>query len=264
MGKPRKYLRPTEQRMRYLYPKHLDKEIGLMFGVPRRTIVDWRRDYGIPGVWRQPRRINFDRPQSARPINAEFFASIDTEHKAYALGLLATDGSIHRSGKQIFLSLQARDKHILYDLRRAMGSNAPVRDKKAGGFPGSGPQKAICFSCKQLVGDLAKLGVGPAKSLILKYTKVPPHLERHYIRGMFDGDGCVHPDLFSFLGTLAVMKGIKSAIRRHLGISMNIRPIKKLWRISGYRGSKQVLNWMYDDAAICLRRKRKLVREHWQ
>ena len=37
-----------------------------------------------------------------------------------------------------------------------------------------------------------------------------------------------------------------------------------LWRMSGYRGSKQILHWMYEDAAIYLRRKHQIFLEHWQ
>ena len=39
--------------------------------------------------------------------------------------------------------------------------------------------------------DLIRLGVTPRKSLTLKFPKIPIKLVNHFIRGYFDGDGCV-------------------------------------------------------------------------
>ena len=247
--------RPTASQLRRLYLKLTDEQIGALYGVTGRSVHDWRVKHGIARSAAHRRRYTLD---------VDFFAKIDTEERAYALGLLATDGYITQARKQIFLALQARDEHILHDLARAMGSSAPVRDKIAGGFPGSGPQKYICFGSRKMVSDLSRYGVVPAKSLILTYAKVPRKFERHYVRGLFDGDGSLHPELFYFLGTRDLIDGIQSTIRRETGIELNVRKAERLWRISGYRGSKAVLQWMYAGAHIFLHRKRAIFLEHWQ
>lgn len=42
-----------------------------------------------------------------------------------------------------------------------------------------------------IVNDLIKLGCIPNKSLYIKYPEIPNHLNRHFIRGYFDGDGSI-------------------------------------------------------------------------
>ncbi len=213
--------------------------------------------YGIPAKERE-RRYTLDR---------DFFEEIDTEHKAYALGFIAGDGAVHRSGKQVSIALQAGDKRILYDLRKAMRSNAVVRDKIAGGFPGSRPQKSITFDSKKLVSDLARWGVGPRKSLTLRYPSIAHNLEHHFARGSFDADGhvrAVPKRLFCFLGTEDFIDGLRSAVHRHTGLWLGIYRGRGVWRLSGYGGSRAVLDWMYRDATIFLARKRRVYLDHWQ
>ena len=40
--------------------------------------------------------------------------------------------------------------------------------------------------------DLNKLGVVQAKTFILEYPKIPKKFNHHFIRGVFDGDGCIY------------------------------------------------------------------------
>jgi hypothetical protein len=251
--------RVTEGQLTALYETRTDEQIGKMFGVSGRQIGDWRRHHGIP---RKPRET-----YNKYTLDRDFFAAVDTEEKAYALGLLASDGWVTRSGKQVCLALQVRDRHILYDLRRVMKSNARVFDKTRGGFPGSGPRKQIIFDSKKLVTDLAKWGVIPGKSVTLRYPRIPKHLERHFARGLFDGDGHIRAlpkKAFYFLGTSDLIDGLRKSIIRHTGIALAKSDAKGCWRISGYGGSVEVLRWMYKDATISLRRKRRVFLEYWQ
>ena len=51
----------------------------------------------------------------------------------------------------------------------------------------------ISFRNKYFTEQLKKLGVSNNKSLILTYPKfISNDLQRHFIRGYFDGDGCIH------------------------------------------------------------------------
>lgn len=53
--------------------------------------------------------------------------------------------------------------------------------------------RLACYSKKSYT-DLINKGCGINKSLILKFpdeTQVPQNLISHFIRGYFDGDGCV-------------------------------------------------------------------------
>jgi hypothetical protein len=261
LGAPRQFDRPSKDALRLLTEKNTDQEIADMFGCSRRAIGKWRVAYGLEKTTTVYRR----RPW-AYSLDEEFFRRIDSEKKAYILGLLATDGCI-ATGKnhsnRVFLCLQARDEHILQEILRAMQSTSPIHSRPKGSFPGSGPMKYIAVSSPRLVADLAKLGVVPRKSLVLTYAKVPARFERHYVRGLFDGDGSMHPKIFSFLGTEALIDGVIDAVYRHTGV--RIRKVKtgRLYRASGYAGSVSILHWMYRKSTICLHRKRAIYEKCW-
>jgi hypothetical protein len=249
-------MRVSSSQLSALYRTKTDDQIGKLFGVTGRSVGDWRRYYGI----RTKPRVN------KYTLDRDFFAKIDTQNKAYALGLLAADGSVARSGKQVSIALQVRDRHILYDLRRVMKSDARVFDKARGGFPGSGPRKQIIFDSKKLVADLAQWGVVPGKSVTLRYPNIPLHLEGHFARGLFDGDGHIRAlpkKAFYFLGTSKLIDGLRAAIGLHTGIRLLKRRAKGCWKLSGYGLSAAVLHWMYRDATIFLRRKHRVYRDHW-
>jgi hypothetical protein len=249
--------RITRKELLALYARKTDEQIGRLFGVTGRSIGDWRRHHGIQRKARKPRYL----------LDRDFFAVIDTQEKAYALGLIASDGWVSRSGKQASLALQVRDRHILYDLRRVMRSNARIVEKARGGFPGSGPRKMITFDSKKLVADLARFGVVPGKSHTLRYPRIPQHLECHFARGLFDGDGHIRAlpkKAFYFLGTSDLIDGLRRAIKRHTGIALQKSDAQGCWRLAGWGGSGDVLRWIYKDATIFLRRKHRVFVEYWQ
>jgi len=57
--------------------------------------------------------INYERRNHKYVYNEDFFQKIDTEEKAYILGLLFADGSVHNKRNVVKLQLQDVDKEIL-------------------------------------------------------------------------------------------------------------------------------------------------------
>jgi intein-encoded DNA endonuclease-like protein len=55
-------------------------------------------------------------------------------------------------------------------------------------------RKSIFRSFK-MVDNLAKYYVVPCKTFTVKFPNIPRDLERHYIRGLFDADGCISKQL---------------------------------------------------------------------
>lgn len=261
-GRKRRFERPPKDKLDALTKIKTDKEIADIYGCTRTSIRKWRESYGLEKITIVHRR----RPW-AFDLDEDFFAEINTEQKAYILGLLATDGCVSNNSShsnRVFLSLQARDEHILVEILCAMQANSPVHDRPKGSFPGSGPMKYIALTSRKLVSDLAKLGITPRKSATLTYTTVPHNLERHYIRGLFDGDGTMHPRIFGFLGTEALIDGIIVAVRKHTGLILTKGVAGKLYRVQCTSGSRKLLDWMYKDATIFLHRKHKIFIDHWQ
>jgi hypothetical protein len=260
-------LRVSKSRLTRLCAVSSDNDVAAMLGVTSRSIWSWRKLYGISPFITSTRAYTFGKRRSnAYALDFTFFSSINTEQKAYALGLLSADGYVDTNGKWVAIALQSRDIQILEDLKRVLGSAAPIKDKrrKVPGYPGSGPQKVLIFSSRELVRDLAKYGVVPRKSHSLTYPTLDPEFDRHFIRGIMDGDGYIGKHQFVVTGTDSLLRGIQRSVSEHLGIVLSIRNPRGYSRLIGYRRDADVLRWIYEGNSICLHRKQRSFVGYWQ
>lgn len=126
-------------------------------------------------------------------LNETYFDCIDTENKAYILGLLYADGNVGKETNIIQISLQESDKSILEKMQKEIGSTHPLKmipyNSKN---PNWKNQFCLSISNKYMHDSLVKQGLVPNKSLILKYPNfLENNLQRHFIRGYMDGDGSI-------------------------------------------------------------------------
>lgn len=217
---------------------------------------------------------------SSRRIRHDFFKDIKTELQAYLLGFYAADGSIDEKRKTFRIHLQKGDCDIIYLYKDVISPDARlfvreaqeeniIRTKRINGHGSIG----VDITSAILVNDLVNLGIGYRKSINeIKIPEIPKDLIRHFIRGYFDGDGCI-------TGYLAVEKGKKDRVRyvaqidskkRNIldevkeffeknNINFNLIYLKRddMYRIS--TSSKQELaklfKLFYDDSYFMLQRK---------
>ena len=119
-------------------------------------------------------------------LNHRYFNRIDTPQKAYWLGFLMADGCV--SSRQLDIALKSSDAEHLRLLAKNLGSNLDVKIQTSKGYE----RARLTISSPQMVKDLEKHGVIPRKSLQVKWpSRLPKNLEMHFIRGLFDGDGCI-------------------------------------------------------------------------
>ena len=112
---------------------------------------------------------------------------------AYVLGYIYADGSLDDSpymrGK--YIQIASTDEDSILRIKRWLGSEHRINAKKSNFLGGK-----ICFTLRigshKIYDDLFKLGLYPNKSLTIGFPKVPQKYIGHFIRGYFDGDGCVH------------------------------------------------------------------------
>ena len=114
-------------------------------------------------------------------LNERYFRSITTQEHAYWLGFLAADGNI--SGNTLRVNLALRDSAHLDRLADALEFSGPRIEM------GKVNAIGLSITCRELARDLVRLGIKPAKSLLLKPWQGPSYLQRAYWRGLFDGDG---------------------------------------------------------------------------
>lgn len=137
----------------------------------------------------------YTRSNSRRHFYDEsFFNSIDTEEKAYFLGLMYADGNNTRSG--MIISLCEPDQYLLERFANALGYTGGLTlPKKRKSFH---KQKHVLSAHGlRISSQLGRLGCAPNKSLCLRFPtpdQVPDELMNHFLRGYFDGDGTVRHD----------------------------------------------------------------------
>ncbi len=153
----------------------------------------------------------------AIPVNHDFFSVIDTELKAYLLGIMFSDGQVHSKRPEIALELTDLDVITLF--RDSLGKDLKILVRKKKDVSNR-QGYLVRMTSNQLKSDLIKHGCTPRKSLTLKYpTTVPQHLERHFIRGYFDGDGCIcvteKTKRASMVGTYDMLYKIKVVLNLH-------------------------------------------------
>jgi len=251
-------VRPDEATLQKLLLLHNDRAIANMFHVKTRSVSSWREHYKLP-----PCPIKKYRSR-VYTLNERFFSVIDSPEKAYILGLFAADAWVGTDKRTIALALHPQDIHILESIKEHLGSTAPILTRsRRSGFNPNGVMATIWFCSKAMIDDLAQWHIVPNKSLVLRYPTLPEIMERHYIRGLIDGDGNINARNFSLIGTTAVLEGTQQAILRHTHCRLAWSPCGPTQRIVGYRRDRKVLHWLYDTSPLHLHRKYQKYLDHW-
>ncbi len=216
-----------------------------------------------------------NRSQASRifKINEHYFDKIDSEEKAYWLGFIFADGCNTRKGFTISISRKDKDhlnkiKNVLYDDNR-------YNIKDAYAFCKGKKYKISQFwlTSKYLSGVLSGLGAIPAKSLVLKFPEwIDKLLIRHFIRGYFDGDGCLHvyrnraTATFSLIGTNEFLNSVNSILKNKIGlIECCMSKRNRVWYLTTTRHNnlKLIYDWFYSDADLFLSRKKEKFIEYF-
>ena len=207
--------------------------------------------------------------------NENYFEKIDTEDKAYFLGLIFADGSVvynpNRYRYQLSLKLHPKDKHILISLIKHIEGEMNVWEDS---------KRNICqisLSGKKIINDLIKLGVTPNKTFTLNYPKINENLEKHFLRGYFDGDGCIRVkkdkrdgtklgDLRIVSGSIEMLNTINERMNKLFGTNINklYGPKNKEYRYIGWASMNDIENiyeGFYSDSDLFLIRKKHIFDE---
>lgn len=120
--------------------------------------------------------------------NFSYFESIDTEQRAYWLGVLYADGCV--SKKSNSLRFSSIDKEWIEAYKKDLEYDGPIYIEYHSKF--NKDIYKVTIHSDKLVNSLISYGCIERKSLVLKFPKLSESLIPHFIRGYFDGDGCVY------------------------------------------------------------------------
>jgi hypothetical protein len=212
--------------------------------------------------------------------NDSFFENLN-EKSAYWLGFLYADGYIMKTENCVRITLSSKDKVHLEKFKKDTDSKSPVlfhMNRYSEKYPLK--EKArVSITSKKMKEDLIKLGCTTEKTLTCTFPTLREDLISHFIRGYFDGDGCVYlvrptgrmksfQIAVSFIGT----EGFLSSLRKILGfdeskilgrdkrLSVNIRELS----FGGNNIVMKFYDYIYKDATVFLERKREVFESYKQ
>jgi len=111
---------------------------------------------------------------------------------AYVLGFFAADGNMIRTkGGGFYIGFRITDVVVLHLMRQAMGSTHTIGEKIRRN-PREKLQYSLQIGSRKMFEDLQKYGMTPKKSHSLALPAIPDEYVSHFIRGYFDGDGCIY------------------------------------------------------------------------
>ncbi len=244
------------------------------FGVCSRTIRNWLEKSGVQR--RAPEQYH-----RKHTVDHHFFQDIDTEAKAYWMGFIAADGCVKENGTLSVL-LSQKDKGHLETLNRTLSSSYPIGNYDYGYESlchgqrvTTGPSCSLQIRSHQLTQDLTRHGITPRKTWSLRWPLLALALERHFLRGYVDGDGCFSrfiphcgsPSIaFSLIGNEPFLIDCQRLLVSRCGLPTNklvyARPGVNESRVLSYHHRERVeriAQFLYDNSTLSLARKREVV-----
>lgn len=237
-------------------------------------IIDNKENEELVVSWLKRENVNIRDRGIISKINQTIFDNIDTEIKAYTLGLLTSDGNVQSKSSTITICLPNTDGYILEKINEELLSglgNILVTHKED-----EKPRKVLGFNGKHLKDKLAEYNIVPRKSYIIKElsTKIPEELYHHYIRGLFDGDGVCscetsHKKKKVRIGFCGHNRDFVENYRNFLINKLDMNQTKLFntggcWQCS-WSSKKDLINfynYIYKDATIFLGRKKKKISDY--
>ena len=262
--KPKRFSDEEMNKIIQMYESGMStREIGELYSVSDTTIQSWLE------------KNNIKRRSSIYTLNDNYFDEIDNQDKAYILGLLYADGCNKASEHTVSITLQEEDRHILEDINILIQNTRPLYFVNLKQYNNSWKNGyELDIRGKHISEMLCKYGVVPKKSLILKYPYwMEQDLQRHFIRGYFDGDGHISKAKYkynmSIVSTKDFCEGVQQIIETQLGLPTHLyisstidKPTRTLM-LTRKNDCKVFFDWLYKDANLFLKRKYNIYLEKY-
>jgi hypothetical protein len=211
--------------------------------------------------------IRWNYPSSKKyKYNEDYFENIDTEIKAYLLGFIYADGCVYKD--RLTIAISNIDIEILKLFQVEICKDCPIRDKILKKETHNN-QVTFRVASKKLCKDLLTHGVMPNKSFKIRF---PSHISKslypHFIRGYFDGDGCVYTKISSERRIINVhissnIDFLTDIVNTLPEIEIKIHKNGNIFRshIRSFCSTYMFYTYMYSSSSFFLNRKKKKFEE---
>lgn len=242
----------------YLNNKSL-RQIQKDYEVTRQTVAKFLEKKGIKNTKGNHYRKYFH--------NEDFFETIDSEEKAYWLGMMFADGYIVDNSNnygqdKVGLSLAEDSLDVLEKFKKAINATNPITwEKRDIGQP----MGRLLITSQKMADDLIDKGCFKQKSLLLSPPKISNEFIYDFVRGFFDGDGSLIKTKNSnktiwgieFTSTYEMVCWLKDLFG--FGSIIKEKRREKTYYFS-FGGNKQIeyfYHLLYDKATVWMDRKYK-------
>ena len=203
-------------------------------------------------------------------VNQKYFLSIDSAEKAYWLGFIWADGSVHKSGRAHNLKMRIKDYNHICKFQSNISHNGKIYTIKSSGYKPNAIHYEISICNKILYESLITHG----RNNEIGIPNIPNKLIHHFIRGFFDGDGSVYTFnkyrkhknkvyTYNILNIEIICnRSMLKSLSKHMSkenINFRIKNSKteymKYLLIDTKKSEKLFYNYIYKDADVFLERK---------
>ena len=198
-----------------------------------------------------------------------FKGDIISNNDAYLLGLIYSDGNLSRNCIEI--CLVEDDKQILEDVSKYVYDYIKLSYRKSKKFIKnkkeyiSKGQFRFNITSISVANKLRFIGLCENKSLKIRLPKKKEEYYSHFIRGLFDGDGCIfiskrykNTNRVTIVSNPEFCIDLQSKIKEFLNITVCIYKKTKnvnTLSISGNNQIEKFMDWLYKDSDLKLNRK---------
>lgn len=258
-----------EQKIADQYYSASSTDLAKKYGVSTSKVCQIWREAGLKG------KVN-----RTYYLNESYFENIDSDDKAYWVGFIAADGCLYqpKDNRQdiLSISLAIKDKSHLEKFKKCIETKKPLSQGKHG-KNNNFEHVSLQISSNKISKDLQKIGITPRKTYHVQWPKIPEEFLPAYVRGYFDGDGCIshkieqnnlHSVNVTMVGFVENMKNFQKYL-----LSKNIKSSivfdKRKDRaldfcslvLTNKKEKQKFLHLIYDNATIYLDRKYYLAQQ---
>jgi len=190
-------------------------------------------------------------------LNEGYFEIINSQVKAYLLGLMAADGCVTETN---YVAFESIDKELTQLLKDELQYSGEVRAIKPSG--GYRPHYRINFSSQELARSLRQKGViaGRGKSGVY-YFPQDEYLAA-FVLGYFDGDGCAYVNKGRSGGLACIVGSLQlvGELARRLNMGVVTEHQHKqvyYWRIYSQSNIQTFYAFIYQHEKLGLQRKKQ-------
>jgi Mor family transcriptional regulator len=233
-------------------------ELGQKYNLNPQTILNWLKEKNINVKYAH---------QKYHKVNEKFFSKI-TSKSAYVLGFWMADGCAIKKCYRV--RFDQNELEPIEKIKNILGSTHYITKYKR---PDANIEYSTTINSKQMYSDLQKICPFDItkKTIRSAYPNISEEADNHFIRGLFDGDGCIYfkkrngknRATFKLTGSKKLLKKVQEKLSKIKGVkkgSLTKQKNKNCWELN-YEGIPQTIkiaNWLYKGAnTLYLNRKKK-------